>query len=568
MSDTDLSKRSMLANSFLLGGTALGAASISNLALAATTLNVVDTFAQLAFTPANTGDLVEIKGHTISSYGGGIFVALSGSVQGDGGTRINATGGAFYWQRLNCAELTVEMFGAVGNGIIADDQPAIQAAIIAAEASPYGFLRLANSNYTIKSPLIITKPITIVGGWQDGKAFPGGVTPVSGSTLTWDGGTGPNNWNTMVFAGNVNAGLRIERITFDGVSRAAYCLHLDSTVGSNISDCWFKNAGIYSFLMDSRTGTCSWNTISRCRFSAGYGGEASAALCLIGYEGGYNPCHNTIINVNVEHARGAHGILLGFCDNCTFIDIYINRGFDSGIVPTGIGVTYSPSGNSWAYANTFIHMQSGNGGYVEPPMPYSPYATAQIFGYALDNAEPPPVLNGNTGTCIISNGNEMFGFRKLGVGTSSVPNVPAEFYAGARGTHTKFGNNGYIGSYDDQNFYLSNMAINGAGTFIAKANSVAGIGFNGSKVTIFGQNNVITGTPINGGGPPNVLLTLDTNLLGFYGASGIPKPKGFGTPTGGSRVSNFNAQTATLAETKAVLADLLTILKSRGDIGS
>lgn len=567
MSDANLSKRSLLTNSLILGGGAIGLAALSNSA-AANTLPVVDTFAQLASTSASVGDLVELKGHTVPGFGGGIFVALSGAISSDGGTKINGMGGAFHWQRLNCADLTVEMFGAVGSGLVADDQPAIQAAINAAESSQYGCVKLANSNYTIKSPLIITKPISLIGGWQDGKVFPGGVGAVSGTTLTWAGGTGPNNWGAILFVANVNYGLRIERITFDGSSRAAYCLHLDSVTGSNIADCWFKNAGIYSFFMDARTATCSWNTISRCRFSAGYGGEASSALCLAGYEHGYNACHNTIINANIEHARSAHGILLGFCDNCTFIDIYTNRGFDGGIAATGNGVTYAPSGNSWAYGNTFIHLQAGNGGYVEPPMAYSPYATAQIFGYALDNAEPGPVLNGNTGTCVISNGNEIFGFRKLSVGTNTVPTVPAEFYAGARGTHSKFGNNGYIGSYDDQNFFLSDMTINGAGTFVAKANSVAGIGFNGSKVTIFGQNNVTKETPINGGGQPNVLLTLDTNLLGFYGAPGIQKPTGFGTPTGGSRVNNFNADTATLAQTKAVLADLLNILKSRGDIGA
>lgn len=563
MSKTDLSKRNLLSNSLLAGGI-LGVAVLSSKAQAQTgsSINIVNSFAALGSTAASVGDIVEIRGHTLAGVGGGDFIAISGSVTNDYGTKINSATSGIYWQRTNYVALTVEMFGAVGNGIT-NDSLAIQNAITAAETANYASVNLSNKNYKINDMLVITKPIALIGARQDGLAFPGGVAAISGTKLTWGGGLA-----AMLFAGNVNYGLKIENITFDGSTSAAYCLHLDSSVGASISDCWFKNASIHSCLLDARTGTCSWNTLTRCRFTAGYGGAATSALCLAGYEGGYNACHDTIISSNIEYARQAHGILLGFCDNCTFIDTYMNRGSDAGITPTGKGVTYSASGSSWAYGNTFVHLQAGTGGYHEPAMPYSPYATAQIFGYALDNAEPPPVFNGNTGTCVVTNGNEIFGFRKLGIGTTSVPSVPSEITAGARGTHSKFGNNGYIGSYDDQNFYMSDMTVTGAGSFIAKSTAVAGIGFNGSKVTIFGQDGLTNGAVINGGGLPNALLTLDKNLLGFYGSAGISKQTGFGTPTGASRLSNFPGATATLAQTSAALADLLTILKNRGDIGN
>jgi hypothetical protein len=123
MSDTNLSKRSLLTNSLLVSGGVLGLASLSN---AATTtgaaIKLIDTFAELGSNSANLGDIAQIKGHTIPGLGGGDFIAKSGSVTNDGGTRINcATGGtAGRWERVNYNQLTPYDFGAIGNGVVDD----------------------------------------------------------------------------------------------------------------------------------------------------------------------------------------------------------------------------------------------------------------------------------------------------------------------------------------------------------------------------------------------------------------------------------------------------------------
>lgn len=130
MSDTNLSKRALLTSSLLVGGGVLGAASLANAAVTTgTAIKLVDTFAELASTSAAVGDIAQVKSHSVvAGFGGGDFIAKSGSTTNDGGTKINYSGGGIYWERINVNYLSPYDFGAYGNGTT-DDNTAVTNAI-------------------------------------------------------------------------------------------------------------------------------------------------------------------------------------------------------------------------------------------------------------------------------------------------------------------------------------------------------------------------------------------------------------------------------------------------------
>lgn len=79
----------------------------------------VETFADLATTPATTaGMIVYVKQHTSGGVGGGYFQDTAGTITNNGGTLINNTVTAGrHWRRINYSHLTVDMFGADPSGI-------------------------------------------------------------------------------------------------------------------------------------------------------------------------------------------------------------------------------------------------------------------------------------------------------------------------------------------------------------------------------------------------------------------------------------------------------------------
>ncbi len=84
--------------------------------LAARATTVVNTFADLATTPATTaGMIVYVKQHTSGGVGGGYFQDTAGTITNNGGTLINNTVTAGrHWKAINYTYFTPEMFGCVG----------------------------------------------------------------------------------------------------------------------------------------------------------------------------------------------------------------------------------------------------------------------------------------------------------------------------------------------------------------------------------------------------------------------------------------------------------------------
>jgi hypothetical protein len=547
--------------------------------IAGNNILIIDTFADLAATPAEVGQIVITKGHTVEGRGSRQFQAYAGSVTTDGGTKINSATGGVYWAMILNGPLHLDDFGVLGStsraGTI-DEGALIQKAIDAAQVGMVNKLIGATLYYKTDQTLLITKPIDWEFDRNKGEAFPGAIAATEGALLDWGGGLDP-----VIFIENVNAGLRMANLTVDGGNAASYCIHADTINYGRFENIWCRYSSIFAFYLDARNGTCSWNTFDRLRCSNGYGGAATASLALAGYEGGYNVCHCTFTNTTIEHARAAHGILLGFADNCTFVDVYTNRGTDAGIPPTGYGVTYSVSGASWAYGNTFYHLQPGNGGYYEPAGVYGGvYCAAQIYGYALDNAAPPAVLDSRSGTIVFYNSNDIVGVKSLGINKGTDLDYPLEVFfdsANGRGTLARYGSSHYIGTYDTISFDLLGCTVNAVGT-VRPDNGTAGSGSanfirrEGSTIRGYCLSGLTAGSPVtitdaqqayhfteSGGG---------TWTYGFCGVTPSVIASGFGTPTGAARVSSFPGATATLVQTSGALADLIAELKAKGFIGA
>jgi hypothetical protein len=66
---------------------------------------------------------------------------------------------------------------------------------------------------------------------------------------------------------------------------------------------------------------------------------------------------------------------------------------------------------------------------------------------------------------------------------------------------------------------------------------------------------------------PGISITGSENLPGTIALAGTTL-SGFGTPTNGAVIANYNASTATTAQTAQVVAELIAVLKSFGVLGS
>lgn len=88
------------------------------------------------------------------------------------------------------------------------------------------------------------------------------------------------------------------------------------------------------------------------------------------------------------------------------------------------------------------------------------------------------------------------------------------------------------------------------------------VGFDGANLRI--REVVGGGTLILGNGAPVIIA----GPVGFLGAAAASQIQGYGTPTGNSIVANFPGATATLAQTSASVAQLITELKKFGFFGA
>lgn len=128
----------------------------------------INTFAALSSTPAIVGQRVTTKGHTQPGIGSLTFVAKSGSVTSNGGTRCNSATPNVYWEAERQEYLTFEMFGAVGADLF-NDTPAVLATIAA--CPPGGNIKGGEKFYYINQTIVIPKPINLHFGAKEQCGF-------------------------------------------------------------------------------------------------------------------------------------------------------------------------------------------------------------------------------------------------------------------------------------------------------------------------------------------------------------------------------------------------------------
>jgi hypothetical protein len=123
----------------------------------------IDTWAAIGSTSVvGAGQIFTLAQHTSSGLGGGALIAKAGGpVTDDGGTRKNSATGGFYLERVGYANLTPEMFGCIGDGIV-NDYSAFQLALNAVS----GKVLACTSGATYKSLTGFTVPAnTYISAW-------------------------------------------------------------------------------------------------------------------------------------------------------------------------------------------------------------------------------------------------------------------------------------------------------------------------------------------------------------------------------------------------------------------
>lgn len=243
-----------------------------------------------------------------------------------------------------------------------------------------------------------------------------GFATTKGTTIKY---TGVDTNAVMFTFRHINyGGAGMDGVTLDGGGVAKRCLILDGVLGfssENLGVVGFTNVGVG---LISTSDTTSWNQFKNLYILGETGGAAgSTCLWLSGGDGagstGSNACHNTFENVHINHGGLTSGITLGGCDNNTFLMVYIYRASGSA---KGVQVAHAllDGGTNWfPIANTFVHLQAGNGGWDEPAGGNATFPTAVIYGYQTDNGQPLPTTGGRR-LPYITNSGDWVGARSIG----------------------------------------------------------------------------------------------------------------------------------------------------------
>jgi hypothetical protein len=320
--------------------------------------------------------------------------------------------------------VNVKDFGATGDGV-SNDTVAVLAAIASAIARKIVNVDFPSGTYVLASQLIITAPILLRGqgaGFLSFAAFPASV----GTRIKWGGGA-----TGVITFSNVNfGGWGIKGIDIDCNNVGTNGLIVSDCVGGNFDDVGVRNYTVRGLHLRSTAAylgnTNSWHRFYGMNIDSLNAGVAEAIRCG-GYAGGGNACHITFVNSRVTHGGTAHGIVLGGCDNILFMMTYIYRAGGG----TGRGVTVDTTEIAgFPTANTFMLLQAGDGGYYDSVGPSQPYNVSQIFGYALDNGQP-PIYAPNGGVSGFTNAGQPLGLISFGKTVGANFDLAYNYAAGA-----------------------------------------------------------------------------------------------------------------------------------------
>ena len=266
--------------------------------------------------------------------------------------------------------------------LLLDVTTPVQNAINACLAAGRNWLLVPAGKYRVSSQFIISGSLRLIG---EGSAYTANANfPASkGTTFSWYGGS------TTVFAFSaVNYGFGMEGIYIDCRGLASNGLIVSDCVGGKFDDVVIRNYTTRGLHLRSTLtyplNTNSWHTFTNLTVESVESGVSEQIRCG-GVTGGGNACHVVFNNTRVTHGGAAHGIVLGGCDNVTFLMTFIYRA----PAGTGYGVTIDASEvTNFPMSNYFYHLQAGEGGYYQATWPGGTYQTSHIYGYAIDNGQP------------------------------------------------------------------------------------------------------------------------------------------------------------------------------------
>lgn len=333
------------------------------------------------------GDLL-LRGHLASSDAdkGGFLVRFIQS-------GVDAIA-RWFTDKLRAAHLSVEDFGAVGDGVT-NDYAAIVAAITEAQARGAGtVVHFENANYALGSVLVLQNTPVILRGKGGKHPAYNGAPAATGTSLKYTGASATGSYF-------VTCQHMIGLHGLQGIS-----LDCDSKVrGLDIADVYYgeyrdvsiRNMASGTVAMRtglSALGSTNWNTFDR--FSIDAIGAGGKGLYVTG-SGVQNTAHNVFRDIQINYSGGATGLHLGYSDNNSFHMVFINR--VDGVA--GKGVYADPSEDPlFPESNYFFHLQAGQDGWQQPNNTPRNY----IYGYDRSNGQPLPSLGATNSLLFFTEG--------------------------------------------------------------------------------------------------------------------------------------------------------------------
>jgi len=505
---------------------------------------------------ATTGKLVQDSGILVDDSNNVTIPGILALTKTEGVTGLSDKGGQVF---------NVRAYGATGDGAT-DDYAAFASAIAAIGASG-GILYLPPGVYVVNTTLAITNPISIIG---------------CGPTIT---SLFRTSGTTDVLTYSQVTGVRLAGLTIDGNSLAGRCIYADRINQSTLANLIIRGPTDFGVEIGTVSASAndgsSYNTFSNVNINLPESSMAGG-LKLFGNSGlTSNACHNVFQNLRVLHYDGV-GIDIINADNNSFYLTHVLR-------PSG--TAYSVVFRDEARGNYFYHLEAKGGVSAEAPSDAS-YGNA-IYGYDRENGQPAPTIAAGAKLSHTVDGRSSTGWvLAQGLGclsgaVSSGASVPSFSNSGTRGF--------YAASSDGTTVEAKLEGLGDSTTVLYEAFGKTGASAQvrvrfGATSGGVGTINVVTNHPlqINTGnttrltvGATGGFIVADANhiavgtitgtkigtsieqLLGFWNATPVVRPTGWGAPTGTATRTTFATSTVTMEQlaerVKALIDDLTTI---------
>lgn len=126
----------------------------------------VNTWADIgATTVVGVGQILQLAQHTSDGKGSGMLIIKAGSVADDGGLRKNTATANRYAERIDYDSLTLEMFGAIGDGATVDSLAIDK--FLAAYPSGARLSLTPGASYLINKTHVFLRPLNILGAAKE-----------------------------------------------------------------------------------------------------------------------------------------------------------------------------------------------------------------------------------------------------------------------------------------------------------------------------------------------------------------------------------------------------------------